>query len=84
MSYLIRHGGHNYRGHYISATDDFGKVLRVIAGRKGHLKKLLREYEEWRYIHLDAERIVKGITIRKLPARDRRVLEKYVWKPVDL
>jgi lipocalin len=85
VSYAVWQNGLEYRQHFVSNTDDLGKNLRRIAGRRGLLRKLLREYKELGYVtldfhNLDRRRSIKRITVREVPAKDLRVLARYLWK----
>ncbi len=85
VSYTVVQNGLEYRQHFVSGTDDLGKNLRRIAGQRGVLRKLLREYKQFGHVtldfhNLDRRRSILRITAQELPQRDLRVLEKYLWR----
>lgn len=86
VSYIVRQEPFEYREHFVTFTDDFAKILRDIVGRKGLLKKFLKQYQESDYVILNAanpslRRVIKHITIRELPEKHDKILVKYVWRP---
>ena len=86
VSYIVLQDRCTYRKHYLSTTNDFSHILRTIVGPRGRLTNLLKEYEYWNYVRVPAEkrsreRVIKRITIQRLPKAHQRVLEKYLWNP---
>ncbi len=82
VSYSVLHDGYEYRKHFVSLTSDLTKILPQVIGQKKLLQKYLQEYDLFQRItfeHLPGQRrIVRGITIRELPAEDEKVLAKYL------
>jgi len=83
VSYTVVHDQQRYRKHYVSGTNDLAKVLRHLLGRRGILKKHLRDYKRDHYTYLDTqpERAITEIQIRELPEQHERILALYLWGP---
>ena len=84
VSYTVLHDGYEYRKHFVSPTDNRTKILPQVIGQQKLLKKYLQEYELFGRISFvenlpGQSRIVKGVTVRDLPADDEKVLAKYLW-----
>src|SRR5947207_3197637 len=79
--------GTKHKQYFVSFTDDLAKIIasivptrRRIGQRK--LKALLDEYRECGYISLGKPEDffrVKDIKAKKIPERDMKVLDKYLW-----
>ena len=81
VSYTVLHDGFEYRKHFVSFTNDLAKILPQVIGQQKLLKKYLQEYELFGRISFvenlpGQSRIVKGVTIRELPADDEKILAK--------
>jgi hypothetical protein len=75
-----------YWQHRMFSTDDLATILIAIIPmrrRTGHgkLKAQLKEYQEHRRVTFgtpDSRGVIRYIEIKKLPAADKKVLDKYL------
>jgi hypothetical protein len=84
VSYSVLHDGYEYRKHFVSLTNDLAKILPQVIGQQRLLKKYLQDYELFGRIAFvenlpGQSRLVRGISIRELPAEDEEILAKYLW-----